>query len=231
MPHRMLIPSIEKRLSNFIELTQKAEKQSEKETKKKPSVTISREFGCGGYPAAEELQAILEKRTNEPWAIMDKALLQEVAKDPRLLEGVLAKLGEKSRIVEEIVSTLSPRWMTEKDYYNLLCRQIISLAGAGNVIIVGRGASIVTQSLDNCYHFRLFGSLKFKVDYLSKRLSLTREKTEELVHEKQKERDTFVRDFLNCDPRDLSYFHLVFNNDKVHCADISHVMADYVLSQ
>jgi cytidylate kinase len=227
----MLIPSVEKRLSSFIDLTQKATKQSEKEAKKKPTITISREFGCCGYPVAEKLQAVLEKKTKEPWALMDKALLMEVAKDHGLLENVLARLGEKSRVVEDIVSTLSSHWLTEKDYYKLLCREILSLAAGGNVIIVGRGASIITQCFENCFHFRLFGSEKFKINYIAKRLSLPPEKAGTLVRDKQQERETFVRDFLNCDPKELSYYHLVFNNDKVLCEDIAEVIASYVLSQ
>ena len=231
MPHRMLIPSIEQRLSHFMDLTEKATQQAEKEAKKKLTITISREFGCGGYPVAEKLQRILEERTGEPWSLMDKALIEEVAKDHGLLERVLAKLGEKSRVVDDIVSTLSPRWLTEGDYYRLLCRQIVALAAEGNVIIVGRGASIITQSFENCFHFRLFGSMKFKTEYISRRLSLSQEQADTLVHEKQRERDAFICDFLSCDAKDLKYYHIAFNSDKIPSDGIAKVIADYVVQK
>ncbi len=229
MPEKMLIPSVEKRLTSFMELTRKAAKEVSEKEKRKPTITISREFGCQGYPTAEKLKAILEERTNEQWPIMDKALLDEVAKTHHLIESVLAKLGEKSRVVEDIISTLSPNWLNEHDYYRLLCKEIIALAIGGNVIIVGRGSAIVTQSFDNCFHFRLYASMKFKTEYISRRTGLSASETELFIEKKQRQRDAFVRDFLNYDSKDLKDYHLVFNNDKNNAERIAGIIADYVL--
>jgi hypothetical protein len=230
MPERMLIPSVEKRLENFMELTRKAAKEVIEKEKKKPAITISREFGCGGYPVAEKLKAILEEKTNEQWPLMDKALLDEVAKTHHLIESVLARLGEKSRVVEDVISTFSPNWLTEHDYYRLLCREILALAVGGNVIIVGRGSAIVTQALDNCFHFRLFASLGFKMEYIARCAGLSASETELFIEKKQRQREAFVRDFLNRDSKELKYYHLVFNNDKNSSERIAGIIADYVLS-
>ena len=229
MPERMLIPSVEKRLTNFMELTRKAEKEVIDHEKKKLTITISREFGCQGYPTAEKLKTILEEKTDEQWMIMDKALLDEVAKTYHLIESVLARLGEKSRVVEDVISTFSSNWQTEHEYYRLLCKQIIALAVAGNVIIVGRGSAILTQSFDNCYHFRLFASLKFKMEYIARHTGLSVSETETFIRKKQHQRDAFVRDFLNCDSKELRPYHLVFNNDKNSSERIAGIIADYVL--
>lgn len=230
MPEKMFIPSIEKRLAHFMELTQKAKKESAEKEKKKLTITLSREFGCEGYPVAEKLKEILDSRTKEQWVIMDKALIDEVAKDHHLLDSCLSTLGEKSRVLEEAISTFSPAWKTERDYYRLLCRQLFALATGGNVIIVGRGASIVTQSLENCFHFRLYASNWFKVQYLSKKISLSVPELEKFIAKKQKQRDKFVCDFLNCDAGELHYYNLVINNDKNPSEKIAKIIADYVIS-
>jgi cytidylate kinase len=231
MSSGILIPSIEKRITDFIELTRKAAKELKEKERKHTTITISREFGCDGYPVAEKLKALLEGRTRETWEIMDKALLEETTKKHNLLEGVLSKLGEKSRVLEDVVSTFSPVWKTEHDYYKLLCEQLFALAVVGNVIIVGRGGAIVTQGLDNCLHFRLFGSSRCKMQYMSKRIDLPDAELKALIEKKQKERNKFVRDFLNCDAGELHYYHLVFNCDKTPSEKIAHTIADYAFSK
>lgn len=229
MPERRLIPAIEKRIEHFIQLSEKAKQESAEKDRKRPTITISREFGCEGYPVAESLREVLEAKTHESWSIMDRALLDEVAKNHHLLESVLGKLGEKSRALEEVVSTFSSSWKTEHDYYRLLCKELFSLAVGGNVILVGRGAAIVTQSLENCYHFRLYAPMRFKIEYIAKKTCLTVAETEALIEKKQRQRDAFVRDFLNKDARDLLYYHMAFNNDRTPSPRIAAVIADYML--
>lgn len=228
MPDSKLIPSIDKRMGAFIELSRRQEILLG-EPPKKPAITISREFGCEAYPMAELLRQQMEQRTKESWTLMDKALLDEVAKNHNLSEQVLHKLGEKNRFLDEFLSTFSNRWKSDRDYYRLLCKQIIALAEEGNVIIVGRGGAQVTQRMKNCFHFRMFASPGFKVASISKRLGIEKAEAEALVEKRQKDRDKFIRDFLDRDPYDLNVYHLVFNNDRSSAAKIATTIADYVL--
>ena len=48
------------------------------------------------------------------------------------------------------------------------------------------------------------------------------------LQKKQKQRDAFIRDFLDRDARDLRYYHLVFNNDKNSPERIAQMIAEYV---
>jgi len=230
MTETRLIPSIEMRLSSLLEVTRRRDMESEARGKStRPTITISREFGCEAYPMAERLQELLEKRTGEKWALMDKRLLEEVARNHNLSEELFKGLGEKLRLVEEMMATFTPRWKTEKDYYRLLCRQIVSLANGGNVIIVGRGGAFVTQPMKNCHHFRLFASPKFKAHSIAKRLGIPAAEAEDLVTKKQQQRDKFIRDFLDRDARDLSVYHLVFNNDKNSPEQMARTVMEYML--
>ncbi len=228
MPESTLIPSIDKRLGAFIEVNRRQDALSG-EPPPRPTITISREFGCEAYPMAELLRQQLETRTKQSWTLMDKALLDEVAKNHNLSQQVLEKLGEKNRFLDEFLSTFSPRWKSDKDYYRLLCKQIIALAEEGNVIIVGRGAAQVTQRMKNCHHFRMFASHAFKVSSIAKRLSVDRGEAESLIEKRQKERDRFIRDFLDRDPYDLNIYHLIFNNDRNSASKVADTIADYLL--
>ncbi len=226
-----LIPSIEMRLNSLIEInrrkaTEKAMKESQKNVR--PTITISREFGCEAYPVSERIKELMETKTGESWLVMDKALLEEVAHHHSVSENLLEQMGEKARFLEEIIGTFAPHWKTEKDLYRLICRHILALASAGNVIIVGRGGAYVTQALENCHHFRMYASQEFKVRSISRRLEISREEAEKLIEQKQKQRDKLIRDFLNRDAADLSVYDLVFNNDRNSTEKIAQTMMEYV---
>jgi len=227
MPESRLIPSIEKRLGAFLEVSRRQESIAEEPLK--PAITLSREFGCEAYPMAELLRQQLETRTKESWSLMDKALLEEVTKNHNLSDQVLKSLGDKNRFLDEFMSTFSSRWKSDKDYYRLLCRHIIALAEAGNVIIIGRGSPIITSRMKNCFHFRMFASQQFKIASISKRLGLGKEEAETLIERRQKERDKFIREFLDRDPYDLSVYNLIFNNDKSSTSKMADTIADYIL--
>jgi len=231
MPERQLIPSVEMRLGSLLEYNRRREQEIELRSKKgkaRPTITISREFGCEAYLVAERLKESMEKASGEKWLVMDKGLLEEVARNHNLSEGILKALGEKNRFLDEFLATFSPRWKSEKDYFRMLCRHMISLAEQGNVIFVGRGSAIVTHSLKNCYHFRLYASLPFKVRSISRRLGIEPAEAEDMVGKKQAQRDKFIKDFLDRDARDLSFYHLVFNNDKNSADLIARTIAAYV---
>lgn len=232
MPEKFLIPSVDMRLGSLLEYQRRRDREANSRRSKqrsRPTITVSREFGCEAFPVAEHLRELMEKKSGEKWVVMEKELLEKVARDHDLSEQVLRELGEKSRLLDEILATFSPRWKSEKDHFRLLCRQILALAEQGNVIFVGRGSAIVTQPLKNCVHFRLYASLGFKVRSISRRLGIPAEEAEKIVETKQRQRDKFIRDFLDRDAHDLSVYHLVFNNDKNPCETIATTMAQYLL--
>lgn len=229
MPDKLLVPSIEMRLGALLEFARRRDESYASRGKVRPTITISREFGCEAYPMTDSLKEIMEKKTGESWAIMDKALLEEVAKNHQLSEDIVCNLGEKkSRILDELLATFSPRWKSEKDYFRLLSKHVFSLAEKGNSIIVGRGSAIVTQQLKNCYHFRMYASHEFKVASIARRLKISKDEAESVVEKNQKQRDAFISDYFNLDPRDLRFYHLVFNNDKNSPERIAQMIAEYV---
>jgi cytidylate kinase len=230
MPEKLLIPSVEMRLGSLLEFSRRREREASSPHKRKTrrTITISREFGCEAYPVAERLRESMEKKSGETWLLLDKGLLEEVARDHDLSADVMNSLGERSRFLDEILATFSSRWKSEKDYYRVLCRHLLSLAVQGNVIIVGQGSSIVTQPLKNCFHFRMFASHGFKVRSIARRLGIEVEEAGKIIAQRQKQRDNFIRDFLDRDAHDLSFYHLVFNNDKNDVEAIARTIAEYV---
>jgi len=231
MAKNLLIPSIEERLRGLLEVSRRNLREhglSDVE-RARPTVTLTREFGCEGYPVAERLQALLEKRSGQPWVVMDRALLEAVARDHKLSAQILDNIGVKNRFLDDMLSTFSPRWKSDKDYYRLLCRQIVALAQEGNVILVGRGAAILTQQTGNCYHFRIVAPMSFKAKSIAARMELSIDEAQDLIRERQRQRDDFLKDFLGRDITEATLYHLIFNNARCSAAIIAGLMAEVVM--
>ena len=232
MSEKLLVPSIESRLAGLIEVSRRVRAQGEMRDRKilKPTVTISREFGCEAYPAAEKLKKILEEKSGEPWALVDRTLIDEVARHHDLEADILHNLGKRPRWLDDMLSSLSPKWKNEKDAFQLLAQKIVSIAAGGNAVIVGIGGAVVTQSLKNCYHFRVFGSQEFKVHSVARRAKISPSEALVLIEQRQKAREKFVRDFLDRDINNIHYFHMLFNNDRNSPDLIAEAVASYIFA-
>ncbi|WP_306532773.1 AAA family ATPase [Geobacter sp.] len=228
MAVKLLTPSAEQRMKAYHELSHRA-KTLVKGAPQKPTITLSREFGCEAFPVGEELVKLLERMTDEVWILVDKSLLDEVAKEKNISEDIIRSLGQKPRWLDDMFATLSPKWKSDRDYYQFLVEQVVSIATAGNAVFVGLGAAIITQHMKNCHHFRLIADQNFKVQSMARRMNLSKQDAELLVVEQQKERNRVIRKLLDADERDPRYYHLIFNNGKVKNQKIVQSIADYVV--
>lgn len=230
MSDKLLVSSIEHRLAGLIEVSRRAKAEGELNDRKniKKTITISREFGCEAYPTAEALKLILEKQSGESWALVDRSLIDEVAKNLDLKATILHNLGQRPRWLDDMLSTLSERWKNERDDFQILAQNIVAIAQAGNAIIVGMGGAIVTQSMKNCYHFRIFASDDYKIASVSKRTKVSHAEAITMIEKRQKAREKFVRDFLDKDINDMHYFNLLFNNNKNSVNLMAETMAAYI---
>jgi len=234
MPDNLLIPSVDLRIGSLEEYNRRQkEKPFSKRGKPKPRpcITVSREYGCQGYPVAERLREIMMQKTGDEWVLIDKAILEEVAQRHNISQEILETLGDNNKILNEVLATFSPRWKSDQEYFNLLCRHVVALAEQGNVIIVELGGAVITRHLEHSRHFRLYGSEAFKTTTLAHRLNMPAEDAEMLMHRQQKQRDHFTRDFLSRNDHDPALYDLLFNNDRGTPEKIARTMAEYVISQ
>ena len=217
MPENLLIPSIDLRIGALEEYNRRQKEKAfrqQREEKPRHCVTISREFGCEGYPLSEKLCEMMIRNTGEQWVIIDKAVLEEVARRHNISDDLLKGLGKRNRILDDVLSTFSPQWKSDHDYFQMLCRHVISLAKQGNTIILELGGAIITRHIEHSYHFRVFGSMEFKVSSISQRLELDPEEAKKLIERQQKLRDRFTKDFLNQDDHNPALYDMLFNNDR-----------------
>ena len=231
MPDNLLIPSVDLRIGSLEEYNRRQKEKAalqHRKPKPRPCITISREYGCEGYPVAERLRKIMMQTTGDEWVLIDKAVLEEVAKRHNISEEILQTLGENNRIVDEVLATFSPRWKSDQEYFTLLSRHVVALAEQGNVILVELGGAVITRHFEHSYHFRMYGSDRFKAATLASRLNLEHEEAEKLMHRQQKARDHFTRDFLNRNDHDPALYDMLFNNDRCTPDQVARSIADFV---
>jgi len=211
MPTQKLIPNVERRLSAWIGVRERVEQEPRRAAA--ATITLSRQFGCEGYPLAETLQVLLNERTRETWTIFDKALIERVSQDTNLSERLFGSIGEQAELLDALANVLHS-WRTQSEAYELLARYIVRIAREGNAIIVGRGSAVVTSGLPNCFHFRLEAPLEHRIDSIRERLGVDRAQAAGLVAEHERRRERFLERFLHCSLADTRHYHAVFNTSR-----------------
>ena len=93
-------PTIEQRLAGWVTIHER--QVAGAGTRQRPTLTISREFGCEGFPLAARLKELLDESTGESWTIFDRALIEMVAEDAVVTPRVLRHLGDMPRAFEAV---------------------------------------------------------------------------------------------------------------------------------
>jgi len=211
MPTAKLIPNVERRLSAWVGVQDRL--RSEPRREPRATITISRQFGCEGYPLAELLAQRMKEGTGEVWTIFDEALIARASRELDLSERLLGDIGGQSQLLDNLAN-LIPGWRTQNEAYELLARYILRIAREGNAVIVGRGGAVVTQRLSNCCHVRLEAPLEHRVRSIQQRLGVPPGEAEALVIDRDRNRERFIERFLHCSMADTRYYHAVFNMEK-----------------
>lgn len=206
-----LSPSIERRLAGWEQIQFRLAHAPEPRIR--PTLTLSRQFGCEGFPLAEHLKALFEQATGEPWNIYDKSLVEKVAQDEDISVRLLRNLGDMTHTLEALGLHPSTH-VTHDAAFEKVAKAIVQIAALGNAIIVGRGSSILCRDMRNCFHFRLEAGFEWRVASIMKRLDLGRKEAEEMVRTETKLREKFVSQCLGETVSDLKHYHAIFNNER-----------------
>lgn len=193
----------------------------------RPTVTISRAFGCEAFPVSERLKASFEEASREPWTIFDHAIIEKVAQEQGVPVGVLKRLGELSYACEALgVQPVSH--VVHDRAFARAADYIVQVARVGNAIVVGRGGSILCAGMKNCFHFRLEASRAWRVESVMRRLDASRSEAEHMVDTSSRLRDRFIKQTLHEDVAELKHYDAVFNNEHHSVDEIAAAIVAYV---
>jgi cytidylate kinase len=181
------------------------------------AVTISRQAGAGAHVVAEELIALLQVRVPSeapPWTIFDRNLVERVLEDHDL-PGKLAKFMPEDRM-SNMSDTLDELFGLHPSSWTLVRKTadtILRLAELGNVVIIGRGANIITKNLDSAFHVRLVGSETKRIEHLRDYKHLSLGAASLYLRDEDLGRKRYVKKYYATDIDDPLLYHLVINTD------------------
>ena len=180
-----------------------------------PFITISRETGVPEALIYERLLKYLQKIYGEKkWRFFDKELIDKILNEhhlPKYFEDMLVE--DKYSAIKSIASQMLG---TGSDIWNLFYKvrtTIIHLAEAGYVIIIGRGANIITSKFPGGLHLRLIASMQNRINYISKYLNIDKNEATKYIKKEDQRRKVFLRTYYNKDVEDPLYYHAIINTD------------------
>lgn len=197
-----------------------------------PAITISRQTGAGGYTIGRKLVDYLQQHSPEPespWTFFDKNLMEKVMEDHGLPKRLSEYLPEAHRsFVEEMVEEILGLHPPSEILFRQTSETILRLAHMGNVILIGRGANLITSSLANVFHVRLVGSMDSRTERVQLRHHLNREEAIAFIHKEDAGRKRYIRDFFKQDIDDPQFYHLVLNTDRLALDESVKIIGDAV---
>ena len=198
-----------------------------------PFVTLSRQTGAGGISIGRYLVAYLDEHDQKstcPWTVIDKHLIEQVLDQhhlPREFEQYMPE--KKNSEIQDIMETL---FSLHPPIFALVRRTsetMLRLAQMGNVILVGRGANIVTRGLKGGFHVRLIGSLERRVHHIAEYDGLNLEEAERKIKLEDRGRRDYVKQNFGKDIEDPLLYDLTINTDRIPYDRVAELIGSEVL--
>jgi cytidylate kinase len=199
------------------------------------AVTMSRQTGSGAHTVAEQLAACLQAHTSKdapPWTVFDRNLVEKVLEDHNLPQRLARfmpedKVSEIEDTMDELFGLHPPSWTLVRQTADTILR----LVELGNVIVIGRGATILTARLDHVFHVRLVGSLAKRVAHVQELHRLSKEAALKLIRREDRGRQRYLKKHFKADIYDPLLYHLIINTDLVPYEKAASIIADAMLDR
>lgn len=197
------------------------------------TVTISRQAGCGAFVIAKKLADYLEARRygdGGSWVVFDKNIVQKVLEEhdlPKRLARFMPEnwISEIEDTIDELFGLHPSAWILVRQ----TAETILHLAKLGNVIIIGRGANIITARLDSVFHVRLVCPLEDRIRHIQEADRLDRNAALEFIRREDKGRRRYLKRYYQKEIGDPLLYHLVINTALVGYEPAARIIGDVVI--
>jgi len=198
------------------------------------AVTISRQAGCGAVVVAEKLAHDLQGHSTGdacPWTVFDRNLIDKVLEDHGL-PACLAKFLPEDRVseLEDLMADVFGVRPPSTTLLQQTAETVLRLAGAGNVILIGRGANMVTAKLPHVLHVRLVAPLERRIEHCVEAYNLTRAEARKFCRREDNARQRYLKKFFNADIEDPLLYHMIINTGLVSYDNAARIIGDALLN-
>ncbi len=221
----------------YIELHSGTSEDSEpvKKTEVYPCITLSRETGAGADLVAQELVKYLTKyklEDDEEWTFFDRNLIEKILQDHKLPKRTAEYLHEDkhnllSDAINEVLGIHPSSWTLLQKTMGTILR----IARTGKVIIVGRGANIITAKLPNTFHVRLIAPLENRIKHVQEVYNLTYSEAVEFTKREDQARKNFVKTNFFKEIDDPLLYHMIINTGWIPHNEAAKIIGDTVVNR
>ncbi len=209
--------------------------QPKRPVKPGPCITISRQSGIDTEVICEKLVDIFNRIRAEDtaeWAAFDKNLIEKVIKDHDLPERINKFLSEEK--ISTVNAMLNELLGVHPPILKLVHKTsgtILKLAQMGNVIIVGRGANIITSHLKNTFHIRLIAPEDVRRKNLQTKLGVGKKEAKEIMEREDIARKEYIETYFRKDIDDPLIYDAVINMNKLDDEMVVRMLKDMIIDK
>ena len=193
--------------------------QPQNETATLRAITLSRQAGCGALIVAEKLAQRLtvgDKTGTAPWTVFDRNLIEQVLQDHNLPVRFAKYLPEDR--VSEVQDAMDEIFGVHPSTWTIVeqtAETILRLTHLGNVILVGRGANMITAKMPGVFHVHLVAPLADRIAHAHQYYNMTPGEAREFIEREDKGRARYLKKYFEADVENPLLYHLVINTSLV----------------
>jgi cytidylate kinase len=163
-------------------------------------ITIARQIGS----LANEIAVEVARRLN--YTLVDQAKLQEAAEAYGMLKSELEEVHERR-------PTLVTRYLTmrHRAYLDMIQTIIYQYARDDDVVILGRGATVLLSDVPSALHVNIVAPFERRVEIIMGREGITRPLAEQIVRESDQDRAGYMRYLFDRDWMDPLLYDVLIN--------------------
>jgi cytidylate kinase len=196
----------------------------------KCALTISRQSGCGAHVIAEKIAQQMQARTPPglpAWTLFDRNLMEKVLEDhhlPTRLAQFLPedRISEIDDIMDELFGVHPSAWKVVEQ----TAETVLHLAELGNVIILGRGANIITARLPHVLHVRIVASVERRIENMRRFEEISRKAAVERLRREDLGRARYLKKYFGRNVEDPALYHLMVNTDLVSFDEAAYIISE-----
>jgi len=200
-----------------------------------PFVTISRQTGAYSFTIPMALCDYLKKndrRTQCPWTVFDKEIIEKIVQEHNLPETVIPYLSEEAvSEIQDMVEEALGLHPSHNTLVNNTSKTILHLAQLGYCIIVGRAANIVTAKLAGGIHIRLVSPWERRVEHIQEYHQLTKKEAEAFILREDHNRANYVKKYFGKDINDPLLYDALLNVDRLGFQKTIQIIGDLVFKR
>jgi cytidylate kinase len=173
-------------------------------------ITITREYGAGGYEVAHGLAEALG------WQLLDRNVLHQAAAMEHLPDAEFERLDEKAINLADRFRLHPPH----EKYIRGLREVARQAATKGNVVLVGRGTGQLIDDTSNVLHLRLVAPREWRAQRMMQSEGWSLERALARCTEEDRNRERFMRYFFDDAPFQPARYAFVVNTGRVPLSDV-----------